>query len=108
MELCKARLVILGNNQIEGEDYTKNFAPMAKLVAIRTLLVVAITKGWEIHQMDVHNTFLDGDLAEEAYMHLPLGFQSPKPGQVCRLQKSLYGLRQAPRCWFSKLSTALK
>jgi len=55
--------------------------------------------------MDVHNAFLHGDLEEEVYMKLPLGFQVSIPGKVC---KSLYGLKQAPRCWFAKLSASLK
>lgn len=58
--------------------------------------------------MDVHNAFLHGDLDEEVYIRPPPGFHSSTPGLVCRLQKSLHGLRQAPRCWFAKLASALK
>ncbi|KAL9225478.1 hypothetical protein vseg_001395 [Gypsophila vaccaria] len=57
--------------------------------------------------MDVHNVFLHGDLVEEVYMRMPPGFSKGFEGKVCRLRKSLYGLRQAPRCWYDKLATAL-
>lgn len=100
--------VILGNHQVEGIDYTDTFAPVAKMVTVRTFLAVAATLDWDVHQMDVHNAFLHGDLHEEVFMKLPPGFRVTEPGKVCRLRKSLYGLKQAPRCWFAKLSAALK
>lgn len=71
---------------------------------VRTLLAIAADKNWELHQMDVNNAFLHGDLDEEVYMELPHGFSSHDPRTVCRLQKSL----EAPRCWFTKLANALK
>ncbi|KAL0427096.1 UNVERIFIED_CONTAM: Retrovirus-related Pol polyprotein from transposon RE2 [Sesamum latifolium] len=104
----KARLVILGNNQVEGVDFNETFAPVAKMVFVRTFLAVVVARGWAFHQMDVHNAFLHGDLDEEVYMQLPPGFSISTPGKVCRLRKSLYALRQAPRNWFAKLTGALK
>ena len=108
IERCKARLVILGNNQKEGIDYHETFAPTAKMATIRTFLAVATANNCVLHQMDVQNAFLHGDLTEEVFMKMPPGFASKSPGKVCRLRRSLYGLRQAPRCWFAKLANSLK
>lgn len=94
----KARLIIFGHHQIEGTNYDETFAPMTKMIIVRTFLAVATIKKWEVHQMDVHNTFLHDDLEEDVYMKVPPGFKNIDPDLVCRLKKSLYGLKQAHHC----------
>ncbi|XP_019093211.1 PREDICTED: uncharacterized protein LOC109129430 [Camelina sativa] len=108
LERHKARLVALGNKQVEGIDYNKMFASVEKMGTVRLLLDTTVKRKWDIHQMDVHHAFLHGDLDEEIYMRLPPGFKASSPTKVCRLRKSIHGLKQSPRCWFAKLTTALK
>ncbi|KAM1687292.1 hypothetical protein ACFX2K_035287 [Malus domestica] len=76
---------------------------------VRVLLSVAINNAWPLFQMDVNNAFLHGDLEEEVYMKLPSSHpRENEPNKVCRLHKAIYGLKQSPRAWYSKLSSVLE
>ncbi|GJY09578.1 ribonuclease H-like domain-containing protein [Tanacetum coccineum] len=101
----KARLVANGSTQIVGIDVDETFSPVVKPATIRTVLSLAISRHWPVHQLDVKNAFLHGSLSETVYMHQPPGFRDPRhPDHVCLLQRSLYGLKQAPRAWFQRFA----
>jgi hypothetical protein len=94
IERYKARLVIKGYSQKEGEDFFDTYSPVARLTTIRVLLSLAASHGLIVHQMDVKTAFLNGELDEEIYMEQPAGFvANGQEAMVCKLSKTLYGLK---------------
>ncbi|GJZ98842.1 putative ribonuclease H-like domain-containing protein [Tanacetum coccineum] len=104
----KARLVAQGHTQEEGIDYDEVFAPFARIKTIRLFLAYASFKDFVAYQMDVKSAFLYRKIEEEVYVCQPPGFEDPYfPNKVCKVEKALYGLHQAPRAWYVTLSTYL-
>ncbi|KAJ9553326.1 hypothetical protein OSB04_017371 [Centaurea solstitialis] len=96
----KARLVAKGFTQTHGIDYDETFSPVAMLKSIRILMAISAYFNYEIWQMDVKTAFLNGKLTEDVYMEQLEGFEDPKnPNKVCKLLRSIYGLKQASRSW---------
>ncbi|XP_049364801.1 LOW QUALITY PROTEIN: uncharacterized protein LOC125829654 [Solanum verrucosum] len=110
IERFKARLVAKGYTQTYGIDYIETFAPVAKINTVRVLLSLAANFDWPLQQFDVKKSFLHGELSEEVYMDYPPGYEIPRlhDYRICRLKKSLYGLKQSPRVWFGKFTKSMK
>jgi hypothetical protein len=103
----KKRLVALGCLHREG-DHDETFSPLVDFTMVRFALALAIHERTHVHHVDVTGAFLYGDLEEELYMSLPPGFEdSEHPDYVCKLKKTLYGLKQSPRIWHQHLCSYL-
>jgi len=108
-DVYKARLVAKGFSQVHGLHYDETFAPVAMLRSIRILLAIAAFHDYEVWQMDVKTAFLNGYLEEDVYMMQPEGFVDPKnPNKVCKLKRSIYGLKQASRSWNHRFNHVIK
>ena len=102
----KARLVAKGFSQIPGVDYNDVFSPVVKHSSIRTFFSIVAMHDLEVEQLDVKTAFLHGELEEEIYMDQPEGFIVPgKEDFVCKLNKSLYGLKQSTRQWYKRFDS---
>ncbi|KAH9776932.1 hypothetical protein KPL71_006858 [Citrus sinensis] len=109
VETFKARLVAEGFTQKGGINYKETFSPVAMLKSIRILLSIAAVLDYEIWQMDVKTAFLNGHLEENIYMQQPDGFiQKGQEHMVCKLQRSIYGLKQASWSWNIRFDQAIK
>ncbi|KAL4347437.1 hypothetical protein GQ457_17G004910 [Hibiscus cannabinus] len=105
-EKFKARLVAKGFSQQKGVDYDEIFSPVVRHTSIRAVLALVASSDLHLEQMDVKTAFLHGDLEEQIYMQQPEGFtQSGDEHLVCRLKKSLYGLKQSPRQWYKRFDS---
>jgi hypothetical protein len=108
LDRYKARSIAKGFKQRHELDYEETFSPVVKPATTRKILSLAVSKGWSLRQLDVQNAFLHGKLEEEVYLRQLPGYEDKtKPQYVCRLDKALYSLKQAPRAWYSRLSSKL-
>ena len=104
----RQRFVARGLSQKEAIEYEESFAPVARYTSIRSVLALITVIKWKIHQINVKTAFLNGVVEEEEYVEQPLGFEThDRESHVCRLKKSLYGLKQEPRTWYGRIDSIL-
>ena len=108
IERFKARLCAQGFSQRPGFDYLETYASTLRWSTLRTILAIAAIDGLHLHSVDISHAFLNGEIDTEVYMRQPEGFKQGGPDKVCRLNKSLYGLKQSPRLWSEKLTSVLE
>ena len=108
LETFKARLVAKGFRQRQGVDYEESCSPVAMLKSIRILLAIVAHSNYEIWQLDVKTAFLNGYVEEEIFMEQPKGFESKESSKLCKLHRSIYGLKQASRSWNHRSDEAIR
>ncbi|GKC93897.1 retrovirus-related pol polyprotein from transposon TNT 1-94 [Tanacetum coccineum] len=108
--MYKARLVVKGFQQIHRVDYNEIFSLVVKMTTIRLVLSIVASEDLHLEKLDVNTTFLHGDHDEDIYMTQQEGFQSAgkEENLVCKLKKSLYRLKQAPRQWYLKFDSFMQ
>jgi histone deacetylase 1/2 len=100
LDRYKACWVLRGFSQEQDVDFDETFSPVVKSATVRIVLSIALSLKWETRQLDVKNAFVHGKLAKVVYSRQPTGFiDSTCPKHVCRLNRLLYGFKQAPRAW---------
>jgi len=103
----RARLCIKGYEQVPGVDYSDTYSPVVNIASLRALIAVAAAEDFECATFDVNTAFLNSDIDTDIYMYVPDGFKETKGDIICKLIKSLYGLKQSSNLWYNKLKKVL-